>query len=333
MGVNVVRALSTPPRRPLAITIPTPRGTAWPSVGVVIATTGNRPNLLRRALASVSGQDYPGPMRIIVVYDGARPDWELTRNGERPVLVLESWRSSGLAGARNTGILAAGDCELVALCGDDDTWSVAKLATQVSAMRARPGTLFATCADEIEFNGRRTARLTGLRAVGVDQMTRDRVRALRASGYVAYQQALATAPAAGGIGLLAEDGPTGAVDWDLLMRAAQCAPILHVDRPLVRVLWRPVDIDPTGCEAKVSALCWMVARHPEIGRKRAAQLYAEIACWEAAAENRSEAWIWCRAALRSRWHTPRAILAIAASAGLIRGAVLGALLSADRGLT
>jgi len=30
-----------------------------------------------------------------------------------PVLVLPNWRTPGLAGARNTGILAAGDCELV----------------------------------------------------------------------------------------------------------------------------------------------------------------------------------------------------------------------------
>ncbi len=132
--------------------IPTPRRTEWPSVGVVIATR-DRPNLLRRALASVSEQDYPGPVRVVVVYDDVQPDWRIARGGDRPVLVLENWRTPGLAGARNTGILAVGDCELVALCADDDTWAPHKLTAQVSLLRQHPEGLFATCAAEVEYDG------------------------------------------------------------------------------------------------------------------------------------------------------------------------------------
>ena len=325
MGVNVVRGLTT--THPRQVRIPAPRVAEWPSIGVVVATR-NRPNLVRRALASVSEQDYPGPLRVVIVFDGVAPDWRLTRGGERPVLVLENWRTPGLAGARNSGILAAYDCELVALCGDADTWTPAKLTTQVLAMRTRPGTLFATCAAEVEYDGRRTARLAGLRDVGVDELTHDPARALCASGFVARQKALATAHAMGGIGLVAEDGPTGGEDWDLLLRAAKCAPIRHVDTPLVRVLWRPNSIDPTGCAAKVRALRWLVARHPEIGQSRpsAARIYAEIACWEAAAGDRSAAQIWARAALRARWCEPRAIVSMAAAVGLLRGGSLRAIL-------
>src|SRR5882757_8645226 len=99
-----------------------PRRADWPPVGIVIATR-ERPHLVRRALASVSEQDYAGPIRVVVVYDGVNPDWRLARGGQRPVLVLENWRTPGLAGARNTGVLAAGDCEFVALCDDDVTWA------------------------------------------------------------------------------------------------------------------------------------------------------------------------------------------------------------------
>ena len=56
----VVRALATPRL------IPTPRRVEWPSVGVVVATRC-RPHLLRRAVESVTRQDYPGPLRVVVV--------------------------------------------------------------------------------------------------------------------------------------------------------------------------------------------------------------------------------------------------------------------------
>ena len=224
---------------------PGPTPTEWPYVGVVIATR-NRPHLVRRALASVEAQNYPGPMRVVVVYDDVAPDWRLAGGGERPVLVLENWRTAGLAGARNTGILAAGDCELVAFCDDADTWSPAKLTAQVRAMRSRPGTLFVTCAAEIEYGGRRTPRLVGPPRHGLAQLARGR-GGLPASGFLARQDALATDPTRGGIGLVTEDGPAGGAEWDLLLRAARRAPIVNVDQPLVRVLWRRTEIDPAAC--------------------------------------------------------------------------------------
>jgi cellulose synthase/poly-beta-1,6-N-acetylglucosamine synthase-like glycosyltransferase len=300
--------------------------TEWPFVGVVIATR-NRPHLVRRALASVRQQDYPGPMRVVVVFDGVMPDWQLAGGGQRPVLVLENWRTPGLAGARNTGILAAGDCELVALCADDDTWAPTKLTAQVLAMRARPGALFATCGAEIEYGGRRTPRLSGLHDIGLDQLTRGRVR-LPASGFIARQAALATDPGRGGIGLVAEDGPPGGAEWDLLVRAARQAPIVNVDAPLVRVLWRRTTVDPASCTDRAGALRWMAAQHPEINGRRpaAARLYSEIACWEAAAGRTRAARTWARSAVRARWYAPRSMIALAAAAGALRGRPLHALL-------
>ena len=45
--------------------------TSPPRVGVVIPTRA-RPELLRRAIASVVAQDYPGVVETVVVYDGTR---------------------------------------------------------------------------------------------------------------------------------------------------------------------------------------------------------------------------------------------------------------------
>jgi hypothetical protein len=329
MGEDVVRAQSSTGSTAANAVIPTPRRLEWPAVGIVVATR-KCPHLVRRALASVSEQDYPGPIRVVVVYDGVVPDWRLARGGQRPVLVLENWRTRGLAGARNTGILAAGDCEFVALCDDDVTWAPSKLTTQISAMRARPGTLFATCAVEIEYDGGRTPQLLRRTEIDVAHLTAVGARALRASGYVAHQDALATVPARGGIGLLAEHGPPGAEEWDLLMRAARRAPILHTDTPLVRVLWRPPPMDAASCAGQGTALRWMIERHPEL-RRHAARVHAEIACWEAAAGNRWAAWESVAVALRTRWYEPRTARALAAATGLLAPHRLKAMLHRGRG--
>jgi glycosyltransferase involved in cell wall biosynthesis len=301
--------------------------TDWPSVGVVIATR-NRPNLVRRALDSVTAQDYPGPLRVVVVFDDTVPDWTLSCSGDRPVLVLENWRTTGLAGARNTGILAAADCDWVAFCDDDDTWDPAKLTAQLMAMSQRPGSQFGTCAAEVEYDGRRTARLVGRGPVTLDVVSHGRGRRLPASGFVARHDVLARSPERGGVGLLDESGPAGAAEWDLLMRAARRAPIVHLDQPLVRVLWRRPDADPTN---HLKVLRWMNAHHPELreDRRHAARNLAEIACWEAAAGNRRRSLSCARAALRTHRAEPLALLALAAAVGLARGRRLLGLLRHD----
>jgi Glycosyl transferase family 2 len=295
--------------------------TEWPSVGVVIATRA-RPNLVRRALSSVLAQDYPGSMRVVVVVDHTVPDWSLSCSGTRPVLVLENWRTPGLAGARNTGILASGDCDWVAICDDDDTWAPEKLTAQIVAVLAEPGCPFGTCAAEVEYDGRRTARLVGAGPVTLDAVSRGVARGLTPSGFVGRHDVLVRSPARGGIGLLAEDGPPGGVEWDLLMRAARRAPIAHVDEPYVRVLWRQPSADAAGA---LSVLRWMADRHPELrtpGRPAARHL-AEIACWEAVSGHRSRGLAYAQAALRCR-PEPMTLLALAASLGLVRGQPLRA---------
>ncbi|MFC7757306.1 hypothetical protein ACFQY4_03945 [Catellatospora bangladeshensis] len=69
----------------------------------------------------------------------------------------------------------------------------------------------------------------------MDHLARSRMSMLHSSGFLARREALL---ADGAIGPVSEDAPGSQnEDWDLLLRAARRHPIVHVDEPLVRVLW------------------------------------------------------------------------------------------------
>jgi len=266
--------------------------TMWPSVGVVIPTH-HRCEMLARAIATVRKQDYPGLLRVIVVYDRAEPDWRLAA-AEPAVMVLPNRRGAGLAGARNTGIRAL-DTDLVAFCHGDDIWHTAKLRRQVQAMgQGSGGALFATCAIEVEFEQRLHPRLAGCTSVTVDMLARSRMAMLHSSGFLARREALL---AGGSIGPVAEVAPGSRnEDWDLLIRAARVRPIVHVDEPLVRVLWGRTSLYADEYRTRISSLRWMMARHPEIAGSRAgaARVYGRLACWSIAAGDRKDAWHWTK---------------------------------------
>jgi glycosyltransferase involved in cell wall biosynthesis len=300
----------------------------WPSVGVVIPTR-NRPELVRRAIAAVRDQRYPGELKILVVYDQTEPDYLLV---DGPVMVLTNWRTSGLAGARNTGILAL-DTELVAFCDDDDQWRPDKLRRQVAALLAEPDAEFATCAIEVEYEGTHTPRLAGVSRVTVDELTRSRMSMLHSSSFLIRRAALVTGTA---IGLVAEDAPGSQnEDWDLLLRAARRVPIVHLDEPLVRVLWGRTSHYAYEYATKISSLRWMMQRHPEISgcRPGAARVYGQLACWSAATGNRSQAWQFSKEAVRANWREPRTAIALAAMTGAVKVEnVLSALHRRGRGI-
>jgi glycosyltransferase involved in cell wall biosynthesis len=280
---------------------------SYPSIGVVIPTR-DRPGLLARAIEAVRRQDYAGALRVIVVYDQAEPDWRLAVADEPAVMVLTNWRKPGLAGARNTGIMAL-DTDLVAFCDDDDVWHRSKLRKQVEAMGEAP---FATCAIEVEFEERVHPRLAGCSCVTVDQLARSRMAMLHSSGFLASREALLSD---GKIGPVAEDAPGSQnEDWDLLIRAARVHPIVHVDEPLVRVLWGRTSFYANEYSTKISSLRWMMARHPEIVgcRPGAARVYGQLACWSVAAGDRKNAWRWTRRTVKANWREPRAVIALAA---------------------
>jgi glycosyltransferase involved in cell wall biosynthesis len=302
----------------------------WPSVGVVIPTR-NRPELVRKAIAGVREQRYPGEIKIVVVYDQTEPDYLLACTEGIQVLVLTNWRTPGLAGARNTGILSL-DTELVAFCDDDDAWRPDKLRRQVAALLAEPDAEFATCAIEVEFEGKVTPRLAGRSRVTVDELARSRMAMLHSSSFLMRREAIAE----DAVGMVAEDAPGSQnEDWDLLLRAARRRPIVHLDEPLVRVLWGRSSHYAYEYATKISSLRWMMQRHPEISgcRPGAARVYGQLACWSAASGNRSAAWQFSKEAVRANWKEPRTAIALAAMTGAVKVEnVLSALHKRGRGI-
>ena len=99
-------------------------------VGVVIPSRG-RPDLLRRALASVTAQTVR-PREVVVVLDGADPDVEreLGARDDLPLRVAVVDPPRGPAHARNLGASML-ETALVAFLDDDDEWLPQKLERQL----------------------------------------------------------------------------------------------------------------------------------------------------------------------------------------------------------
>ena len=285
---------------------------AWPSVGVVIPTH-DRPAQLRAALAAVRGQDYAGDVRTVLVFDRSEPDRTLA-SGD--VTVLANERTPGLAGARNTGILALGT-DLVAFCDDDDVWLPGKLTAQVQALRRAPGAEFVSCGIIVEFNGTASPRLAAAAQVSYDDLLRSRMMMVHSSTYLVRRPELLA-----GIGLVDEQIPGGQnEDWDLALRAARRGPIVLADDPLVRVAWGNSSYFATQWEAKAAGLKWMLDRHPDIRRSPsgAARVYGQLAFAYACLGRRREASRWAVRALRRNWHERRVPFALAVASGAVSG--------------
>jgi glycosyltransferase involved in cell wall biosynthesis len=79
--------------------------TAFPPLVSVVVPTRDRPALLKRAVAAVLGQDYPGEIDCVVVFDQspAHLPAGLTVPPGRSLRAVGNQRTPGLAGARNTG--------------------------------------------------------------------------------------------------------------------------------------------------------------------------------------------------------------------------------------
>lgn len=287
----------------------------WPSVGVIVPTR-DRPLLVRACLSSIVGQDYPGPIEVVVVVDGGPVDPSLVEefgSPDRPVRVQSTTRPAGLAGARNSGLDAVSG-ELVAFCDDDDSWAPGKLRAQVARLRDEPGAEMATCAISVSFEGRRITRLAGRSHVGHADLVASRMSMLHSSTFLFRRHALLS-----GIGPPAESIPGSQnEDWDLLLRAARRHPIAHVDEPLVDVLWGQNSYFSRQWDSRVASLHWMLEHHPEIAADRtgAARVYGQLAFGYAVQRRRRTALRWTARSLRARWREPRGLLALAVAAGV-----------------
>jgi len=243
---------------PVAANTPQPEREAWPSVSVVVPTR-DRPELLRRAVSSVLEQRYPGEIECLVVADQSDPPALSVERGERRHLrMLHNHRTPGLAGARNSGVVAARG-ELVGFCDDDDEWLPDKLRVQVEALGANSGALVVGCGISIAYHNRRIDRLPSGAPLTMRDFLRDRVMEIHPSTFLADRAALF-----GPIGLIDEEIPGSyGEDHEWLLRAARVAPVLAVPRPLVLVHWHASSFFAERWQMIVSALSYLLEKYPE----------------------------------------------------------------------
>lgn len=270
---------------------------------------------MREALFSVLAQDYDGPIEAIIVFDKSEPDFSLVQGDSyRTVRVIRNVRTPGLAGARNSGILAAtGD--LVSFCDDDDSWTESKLSIQVGALIAEPESQFATTAMLVNYQGRTSPRLAGVGTVGYTDLLQSRMAMLHSSSFLVWRSALLHE-----IGLVDETLPKSmAEDWDLLLRAARSRSIVNVDQPLVNVRWGSTSYFADDWALKNEAQIWLMEHYPEMLKNRTAAglCFGKLAFGEAAQRNRAAALQWAIRAFRTNWREPRTYVAIGVVLGIL----------------
>jgi glycosyltransferase involved in cell wall biosynthesis len=282
-----------------------------------VVPTRDRPELLRAAVAAILAQEYPGDIEVVVVYDQSDPDLSLTRDEPgRRVRVVTNTRTPGLAGARNTGILAAtGD--LVAFCDDDDEWLPGKLAAQVAALHAAgPEAEFVACGIRVDYDGSTVDRPLALERVPLAALLRSRLTELHPSTFVIRRLSLMD-----GIGLVDEKIPGSyAEDYEFLLRAARRVPLVNLTRPYVLVRWHKRSYFTGRWQTIVDALQWLLRRYPEFATepRGEARVSGQIAFAHAAMGSRRDAMRWARRTWRRNPREPRAYLAVAVACRAVR---------------
>jgi glycosyltransferase involved in cell wall biosynthesis len=285
-----------------------------PSVSVVLATR-DRVELLRRAIDRVLAQDHDGPIECVVVFDQSRPDTSLVRDdARRAVRVLTNTRAAGLAGARNTGMLAANG-DLVAFCDDDDEWLPGKLTAQIADLRAAPESMLAASGVVVVSNGRELTRVHAGRTVTFDDLVRSRVMEAHPSTFLGWRERVLR-----DVGLVDEDVPGSyGEDYDWLLRAAAVAPVVMTPQPLVRVHWHGASFFNERWRTIDTALEYLQDKHPPLRDDPAgsARILGQRAFARAAAGDRRGARRLAATSLRRNWRERRAYVALVASTGLV----------------
>jgi glycosyltransferase involved in cell wall biosynthesis len=288
--------------------------TEHPKVSVVVPTR-DRPEPLRRAVAAILGQTYEGPVECLVVFDQSDPDlpWPDLPPG-RTLILRRNDRSPGLAGARNSGILAATG-ELVAFCDDDDEWLPEKLTRQVARLLATPGAAVSTTGILVRYQDRTTTRLAPTILVTHRQLLRSRLVELHPSTVLARRDRLLSQ-----IGLVDEQLPGSyAEDYEWLLRASRHGPVLAVPEPLAVIHWHQSSFFADRWRTIISALTYLVDKHRDLQQEPSglARIYGQIAFAHAALGERKPARRWARRTLSLNRRERRAYLALAISLGLV----------------
>ncbi|WP_168929503.1 glycosyltransferase family 2 protein [Nocardioides sp. GY 10113] len=286
-----------------------------PAAVSVVVPTHNRPELMRRAVASVLAQEYDGEIEVIVVFDACEieaPEVDVPEG--RTLRVVANQRSRGLAGARNTGILEASH-EFVAFLDDDDYWLPGKLAAQMPLFDESPRSVLVGTAAVFDDGEHQHDRPVPTDLVTHAELLRDRMAGLHSSTFVLRRAAML-----GGLGLVDEELPGSyGEDYDLLLRSAWIAPIPVANEPLVSVTWSQDSYFFGRWGAYAEGLEYLCAEHPgfQTDRKAHGRIAGQIAFAHAADGDGSEARTWVGRAVRYEPIQVKAWLALAVSLRLV----------------
>jgi hypothetical protein len=280
-----------------------------------VVPTHDRPEMMRRAVQSILDQEYDGDIEVIVVFDACEPVLPPVGLGDgRTLRGVVNERRRGLAGARNTGILAARH-PLVAFLDDDDAWLPGKLTSQVDAIEANPGASLVGTAMVVDDGTREHERLVGSGTVTHDMLLHDRIAGLHSSSFLFRRSALL-----GEIGLIDEELPRSyGEDYDILLRASVVADVHVVDRPFVRVTWQGQSYFFGRWNDYADALEYLLAKHSDFGRSGRAigRIESQIAFARASAGRRRDGVRWARRSLRHSPTQVKSYLALLIAARLV----------------
>jgi glycosyltransferase involved in cell wall biosynthesis len=286
-----------------------------------VVPTHRRPELMREAVQSIIDQTYTGPIEIIVVFDACEPELPSVQTGAmRTLRAVVNQRTRGLAGARNTGTLAA-QHEFVAFLDDDDTWMPGKLEAQMPMFAAHPEVRLVGTAMQVD-NGRTTHdRLVPSSLVTHDALIADRLAGLHSSSFVFRRAALVDE-----VGMIDEALPGSyGEDYDVLLKVSAIAPVRVVNRPLVSVRWQGQSFFFGKWEQYAEALTYLIDQHPEFRESphAMARISSQVAFALAAAGRGREARRWARGALAVQRLNLRAWLAVLISCRLASADTIG----------
>jgi glycosyltransferase involved in cell wall biosynthesis len=301
-------------------------------VSVVIPTRG-RQALLTETLATITGQDYSGPLEIIVVHDRERIDPALARlsRPNREIVSMVNTRTGGLCGARNSGLLASSGT-FVASCDDDDLWYPHKVRLQVERLLSDPRLLAVGAGIRLLMGERGDVEWPARQAVvSYERLLQSRVKELHSSTLMMRRSAFDEA------GLYDEELPFSyGEDYDWLLRASRVGSVGAVQEILADIRKDVPSWFRGRALNTATALEYLLDKHPDFRDRRRghARILGQIAyAWAAAGERARAARIAGRALSRYP-AAPQAWLALAiAGPGLEPGRLLLAARRLGRGLS
>jgi glycosyltransferase involved in cell wall biosynthesis len=285
-----------------------------PSVSVVIATR-DRPELLRAALRAVFDQDYPGSIDAVVVCDQSDIDPALVDEFPNDsIRVISNDHTTGLAGARNSGVEAAGG-EWIAFCDDDDEWLPTKLSAQFAMLEQYPAARTLATGVVVLYEDDEFPRVPEHDLLTFEQLLRNRVMDAHPSSVAVHRATLVNT-----IGLVDEEIPGSyAEDYEWILRAARVSDIAVATRPLVRVRWHSASFFSDRWQMIVAAIDYLLEKVPEFEHepRGRARLLGRQAFGLAALGQNKAAFAKIKDTIQANWRERRAYVATLVAIGVI----------------